>query len=89
MPLLKEKKTKLINEFKQGKQDSGSAEVQVAILTTRINELSEHFSKHRKDHHSRFGLIKMVGKRKRLLAYLQRTDRDRYIKLISRLGIRK
>ena len=89
MPLAKEKKKKIISEFRIEKHDTGSAEVQIALLTERINSLSEHFKKNVKDHHSRYGLIKMVGQRKRLLSYLRQVDPDRYQKLITRLDLRK
>ena len=89
MVLAKEKKKKLLSDFKQTKNDTGSVEVQVALLTERINELSEHFKTHLKDHHSRYGLIRMVGNRKRLLNYLHQTDPERYKKLIERLDLRK
>lgn len=89
MPLTKEKKKKVITDFRRSKQDSGSTEVQVALLTERINGLSGHFQTHVKDHHSRYGLIKMVGERKRLLNYLRRTDPNRYQQLITRLDLRK
>jgi len=89
MPLLKDKKNKIISDFRQNKKDTGSAEVQVAILTERINGLAGHFKRNAKDHHSRYGLIKMVGQRKRLLTYLRKIDPDRYQKLITRLELRK
>jgi len=89
MPLAKDKKKKVISDFKQGKHDTGSVEVQVALLTERINGLEEHFKKNVKDHHSRYGLIKMVSRRKKLLSYVQQVDFDRYQKLISRLNLRK
>ena len=89
MALAKEEKKQVIEDFKQSKQDSGSEEVQVALLTTRINGLSAHFKANMKDHHSRYGLIRMVNRRRKLLKYLQRMDRDRYQKLIGRLGLRK
>ncbi|MBI3316722.1 MAG: 30S ribosomal protein S15 [Candidatus Omnitrophica bacterium] len=89
MALVKEKKRKVISDFKREKTDTGSAEVQVALLTTRINQLSEHFKKNVKDHHSRYGLIKMVGKRKRLLSYLGDRAPERYKSLITRLDLRK
>ncbi len=89
MPLAKEKKKKLISDFRTDKHDTGSAEVQVALLTERINQLSEHFKSHVKDHHSRYGLIKMVGQRKRLLAYLHKTNPESYKKIIARLDLRK
>lgn len=89
MPLDKARKEKIIGDFKRSRQDSGSAEVQVALLTNRINDLSEHFKKHKKDHHGRYGLIKMVSRRKKLLKFLQSRDVSRYQDLISRLNIRK
>lgn len=89
MSLTKEKKKKVIADYKRDKHDTGSAEVQIALLTERINELSEHFKSHVKDHHSRYGLIKLVGQRKRLLNYLNQTDSDSYKKLIVRLDLRK
>jgi len=89
MALEKTKKKQIIADYTRGKHDVGSAEVQVALLTERINSLSGHFSSHKKDHHSRHGLIKMVGKRKKLLSYLQKEDEDRYKKLIARLELRK
>jgi small subunit ribosomal protein S15 len=85
----KEKKTTIIKKFQHGKNDTGSSEVQVAILTNRINELTEHFKAHAKDHHSRRGLIAMVEKRKRLLAYLEKESPERYKKIISQLELRK
>ena len=89
MPLTKDQKKKVISEFKLEKHDTGSEEVQIALLTERINGLSEHFKKNVKDHHSRYGLIKMVGQRKRLLNYVRRLDPNRYQKLIDRLDLRK
>ncbi len=89
MPLTREAKTTVIERFKVHPKDTGSPEVQVAILSERINYLTEHFRIHRKDHASRRGLLMMVGKRKRLLEYLKRQDPDRYKQVIDRLGIRK
>ena len=89
MALSSESKADIIRKFGKTPTDSGSPEVQIAMLTTRINELSPHFDSHRKDHHSRVGLLKMVGKRRRLLDYLQRTDIERYRKIIGELQIRK
>ena len=89
MRLAAERKTKIVSDYRISGTDSGSPEVQVAILTTRINDLTEHLTTHVKDNHSRRGLIMMVGKRNRLLRYLARTDRDRYVNLIGRLGLRK
>ena len=89
MPLTREAKTTVIERFKVHPKDTGSPEVQVAILSERINYLTEHFRTHRKDHASRRGLLMMVGKRKRLLEYLKRQDPERYKQVIERLGIRK
>ena len=88
MALTKEQKDQVIDEFKKHAGDSGSPEVQIALLTERINTLSAHFKMHKADHHSRRGLLKMVGQRKRLLSYLKRKDRDGYRSLIKELGIR-
>lgn len=85
----KEKKTAIIEEYGRAPGDTGSPEVQVAILTARIRELTEHLKENPKDHHSRRGLLKMVGKRRRLLAYIQKNDLEGYRTLIARLGIRK
>jgi small subunit ribosomal protein S15 len=82
-------KQQLITEYATVEGDSGSPEVQVALLTARINHLTEHLKTHKKDHHSRRGLLQMVGRRRRLLAYLQQTDVDRYRSLIKRLGLRR
>lgn len=84
-----EKKQAIVAEYGKDAKDTGSPEVQVAILTARIQELQEHFSAHPKDHHSRRGLLKMVGKRRNLLAYLKEKDVERYRSLIERLGLRK
>lgn len=89
MPLTKEQKQEIMNKYGKSPTDSGSPEVQVAILTSRINELSPHFEKNVKDHHSRQGLLKMVGKRRRLLDYLQEKNVERYRKIISELDLRK
>lgn len=89
MALKKEEKTKVISDYRTNAKDTGSVEVQVALLTQRIEGLSDHFSKNSKDHHSRYGLIKMVGQRKKLLSYLNKIDEERYKNLISRLGLRK
>ena len=83
------RKEELIGEFAVAKGDTGSPEVQVAILTERINNLTEHFKTHKKDNHSRRGLIKMVNQRRSLLAYVKKVDEARYISLIQRLGLRK
>lgn len=85
----KEKKQAVMTAYAMHPGDTGSPEVQVAILTERINELTEHFRVHKHDHHSRRGLLKLVGKRRRLLAYLNKTDVERYRTLINRLGLRK
>ena len=85
----KETKTALIEEYKTGERDTGSPEVQVAILTERINTLTEHLKKNPKDFHSQRGLSQMVGHRKKLLAYLAKKDIERYRSLIARLGLRK
>ena len=85
----KEKKAAIIEEYATKPGDTGSPEVQVAILTARINDLTEHFKANPKDHHSRRGLLKMVGQRRGLLAYLKKTDIERYRSLIERLGLRK
>ncbi len=89
MSLARETKSEVINNFKKHDSDTGSPEVQIALLTERINGLTEHFKTHKKDHTSRRGLLKMVGHRRRLLEYLKKKDIDRYRKLIERLGIRK
>ncbi len=87
--LTKEQKEAIIKEYGRSEGDTGSPEVQVALLTTRINELTEHLKVNQKDHHSRRGLLKMVGQRRRLLAYLKDIDIERYRSLIERLGLRK
>lgn len=87
--LTKELKTEIINKNKRSEKDTGSPEVQIAILTTRINELTEHLKEHKKDHHSRRGLFKMVGHRRNLLNYLKKKDIDRYRDIIAKLGLRK
>lgn len=89
MTQTKQQKAEIIEEFKLHDSDSGSPEVQVALLTRRIQELTEHFQTHKKDHHSRRGLLKLVGRRRRLLDYLKRKDVERYRSTIERLGIRK
>ena len=88
MPLTKEKKLELIGKHGRSEGDTGSAEVQVALMTERINELTEHLRDHTKDHHSRRGLLMLVGKRRRLLRYLQRSDVERYRALVAELGLR-
>jgi small subunit ribosomal protein S15 len=88
LALQTERKQDIIGQYKVHETDSGSPEVQIAILTTRINELRSHFTQHKHDHHSRRGLLKMVGRRRRLLAYLAKKDINRYREIISRLNIR-
>ena len=87
--LSKDRKTAVIGSYATHQGDTGSPEVQVALLSERISYLTEHFKAHAKDHHSRRGLLKLVGQRRRLLDYLKRKDTDRYAELIKRLGIRK
>jgi small subunit ribosomal protein S15 len=89
VPLTKDKKETLIGSYRTHEKDTGSPEVQVALLSERITYLTEHFKTHAKDHHSRRGLLKLVGQRRRLLDYLKTKDTDRYAELIKRLGIRK
>jgi len=87
--MLKEEKNAIIKEYAQHEGDTGSPEVQIALLTKRINDLTEHLKTHKKDHHSRRGLLKMVGQRRGLLDYLKKTDLEGYRALIEKLGIRK
>ncbi|WCL54231.1 30S ribosomal protein S15 [Gimibacter soli] len=89
MSITTERTQELVKEFGRNANDTGSPEIQVAILSERISNLTEHFKDHKKDHHSRRGLLKMVNERRSLLAYLKKTDEDRYTKLIARLGLRK
>ncbi|MBU8877879.1 30S ribosomal protein S15 [Bacillus sp. FJAT-29790] len=89
MAITKERKNELINEFKTHESDTGSPEVQIAVLTADINKLNEHLRTHKKDHHSRRGLLKMVGKRRNLLTYLRNKDVQRYRELINKLGLRR
>jgi small subunit ribosomal protein S15 len=89
MAITKERKTELINQFRRDERDSGSPEVQIALLTARINELTEHMRAHKKDFSSRRGLLKLVSQRADLLKYLRQTDRDRYLAVIGKLGLRK
>ena len=89
MSITAERKQELINEFATGKEDTGSPEIQVSILSERIKNLTEHLSQHKKDHHSRRGLLIMVGKRRRLLDYLKRENQERYLTLIKRLDLRR
>ena len=89
MALVKEVKTELVKGFQQHDKDTGSQEVQIAILTNRITYLTEHFKLHKKDHHSRRGLLTLVGRRRRLLDYLRKVEEARYRAILERLGIRK
>ncbi|MEX1142391.1 MAG: 30S ribosomal protein S15 [Thermoleophilaceae bacterium] len=89
MTLTVEQKQEIVSKHGKDAQDTGSAEVQIALLTARVNELTEHLRTHKKDHHSRRGLLMLVGKRRRLLDYLQRNDLDRYRALIKELGLRR
>ncbi|MGH7261554.1 MAG: 30S ribosomal protein S15 [Nitrospiraceae bacterium] len=89
MALTKEAKTGVIRQYRRHDADSGSPEVQIAVLTNRITYLTDHFKLHKKDHHSRRGLLTLVGRRRRLLNYLQRVDQNRYRAVLDRLGIRK
>lgn len=89
MPLAKETKEKLVSDFRTHESDTGSPQVQVALLSQRINELTEHFKVHKKDNHSRRGLLKMVSQRRSLLDYLKRKDIERYHEVVNRLGLRR
>ncbi len=89
MSLTSQQKTEVLGQHRRHEQDTGSAEVQIALLTTRITQLTEHLKLHKKDHSSRRGLLKMVGKRSSLLKYLARQDRERYLATIGKLGLRK
>jgi len=89
MSLSSEAKSNIVAEYARGESDTGSPEVQVALLSARISDLTGHFGEHKKDHHSRQGLLKMVNKRRKLLDYLKGKDNDRYRELISRLGLRR
>ena len=87
--MLKERKQEIISTYRMSETDTGSPEVQIALLTERINHLNEHLKVNKKDHHSRRGLLKMVGKRRSLLNYLERTDIERYRDIVEKLGMRK
>ena len=87
--MTKERKQEIINEYKRDESDTGSPEVQIALLTQRINELTEHLKVHQKDNHSRRGLLKMVGKRRNLLNYLSKKDIQRYREIVEKLNLRK
>lgn len=89
MAITTEQRSRLVGEYQRGRGDTGSPEVQVALLTSRINELTEHFKTHIKDFHSRRGLLRMVSRRRKLLDYLKRSDNERYRTLLDRLGLRK
>jgi small subunit ribosomal protein S15 len=89
MPLSVEQKKSVVEKYQRGKADTGSTEVQIALLSERINSLSPHFEQNKKDHHSRRGLLKMVNQRRKLLDYLKTSDQDRYVKLITDLGLRR
>jgi small subunit ribosomal protein S15 len=89
VPLSKSEKEAIIQEYSRGSNDTGSPEVQIALLTTRINQLTEHLKMHKHDEHSRRGLLKMVGQRRRHLTYLSRKDPERYREIIQRLGLRR
>lgn len=89
MAITTSQKAQILQEHQRGKADTGSPEVQVALLTARINDLTGHFKAHVKDHHSRRGLLKMVSRRRKLLDYLRRSDNDRYRAVLDRLGLRK
>ena len=89
MSLTQEKKAELIEKFGDTPQDTGKTEVQIALLTARINELTDHLRTHKKDHHSRRGLLMLVGRRRRFLRYLERSDLERYRSLVKELGLRK
>ncbi len=89
MVLLKEKKKEIVKNFKEHENDTGSPSVQIALLTERINSLSEHFKKHKHDHHSRHGLLRMVSIRRRLLEYLKRNNQKEYQEIIKKLDLRK
>ena len=89
MATVKDKKKEIINDFKQHDTDTGSSEVQIALLSERINGLTEHFKKHKKDHHSRRGLLMLVNKRRKLLKYLKTTENEKYLEIIKKLGLRK
>jgi small subunit ribosomal protein S15 len=89
MPITTEGKARIVGDFQRAKGDTGSPEVQIALLTARINELTEHFKTHVKDFHSRRGLLRLVSRRRKLLDYLKRSDNDQYRKVLDRLGLRK
>jgi len=89
LALAAEKKNEIVSEYRQHERDTGSPEVQIALLTARINQLTEHLKEHKKDHHSRRGLLMMVGQRRRLLNYLSKKDINRYREVVAKLGLRR
>ncbi|RMH04157.1 MAG: 30S ribosomal protein S15 [Nitrospirae bacterium] len=89
MAHVKGAKSSIIQQYRRHESDTGSSEVQIALLTQRISHLTEHFKKHKKDHHSRYGLLKMVSRRRRLLDYLHRTNAQKYREMLAALGLRK
>ncbi|GJL56243.1 MAG: 30S ribosomal protein S15 [Nitrospirales bacterium] len=89
MAFTKEAKVAVVQQYQRNEKDTGSSEVQIAVLTSRITDLTEHFKQHKKDHHSRRGLLKMVSRRRRLLDYVRRVDRAKYQTLLASLGLRK
>ena len=89
MALAKEQKENIVGQYKLHEGDTGSPEVQIALISERLTELNSHFKTHKKDHHSRRGLLKLVGQRRKLLSYLKTTDKDRYATLVKQLGLRK
>ena len=89
MSINREKKTKIIDEYARSEKDTGAPEVQIAILSERISNLTEHFQSHKKDNHSRTGLMRLINQRRSLLAYLKKSNKESYEKLIDKLGIRK
>ncbi|MFC1645738.1 30S ribosomal protein S15 [Candidatus Omnitrophota bacterium] len=89
MALMKEKKQRVIRDYRKHEKDTGSAGVQIAILTERINQLTDHFKQHTKDHHSRRGLLRLVGQRRRLLSYIKQVDKKQYEELLDKLSLKK
>jgi small subunit ribosomal protein S15 len=89
MGLTKEGKKEIIKDYRSNEKDTGSSAVQIALLTKRIDELSRHFKFHKKDHHSRYGLLKLVSQRRKLLNYLKKRNQDKYIKIVKKLGLRR
>lgn len=89
MAITKDKKVEILNQFKQHDSDTGSPEIQIALITARINDLNDHFKIHKKDHHSKRGLLKLIGQRRRLLNYVKKKSENRYQTIIKELGLRK